>query len=612
MKELRNRPVRNLQLALKPLAVAVVAALAAIGDVQAVEIKTDNPDLSINWDNTVRYNVGVRTKKIGLVGNNPLYDEGEYSFDRGDVVTNRLDLLSEFDLVFQKSYGFRVSAAVWGDSAYHGKKVNRNPAIPAAAQTVGSYRGDQYSDYTKRYYAGPSGELLDAFVFATFNLGESPLSVKVGRHTEYWGESLLLLGAVHGISYSQMPIDAGKGYANPGAEAKELFRPLDNISSTLQVANNLSFSAQYFLAWDSYHYPEGGTFMGPADPAFYGPNQVQQIGIMPNGGVVTPKKRGDYGLAAHWSPEALDGTVGLYYRNITDKLLSMFSTTGQVPSATNPLGLQYQQFYGENIDLLGLSLSKNVAGVSIGAELSYRRNMVLYASPFALTPDTALRAYTAAFHSPAVAAAAVAALYPAANGTVTLKDNSYAARGNTIHMVVNAAGLISTTPVFDTASYLVEATYSRLDKITANANMYNGEGYNNCNKALLGGPFAALYKDKWDGCATKDALQLSLNFTPTWFQVLPGINLSAPLNYSRGIFGNAPVLLGGNEGSGTYSLGLSADAYQKYRFDLKYVGFFGKSKVGTLNGLPAVTSVNGLNTLLADRGALYLTFKTTF
>ena len=97
-------------------------------------------------------------------------------------------------------------------------------------------------------------------------------------------------------------------------------------------------------------------------------------------------------------------------------------------------------------------------------------------------------------------------------------------------------------------------------------------------------------------------------FTPTWFQVFPGVDLSAPMTYGVGLSGNAATVFGGNQGLGNYSVGLSADVYQKYRFDLKYIDYVGKYKD---NGT-AVTSTNGLTTFLRDRGMVSLTFKTTF
>jgi len=133
--------------------------------------------------------------------------------------------------------------------------------------------------------------------------------------------------------------------------------------------------------------------------------------------------------------------------------------------------------------------------------------------------------------------------------------------------------------------------------VRSGANLFNAIGYAPCNG-----------KDKWDGCTTKNYAGIGLGFTPNWFQVFPGVDLSAPVTYAIGLTGNAATVFGGNQGLGNYSIGVGADVQQKYRFDLKYIDFLGRYKD---NGT-AVTSVNGLNTYLKDRGFMSLTFKTTF
>jgi len=589
--------------ALRTSVAAVVMALGSMNAAQAMEFDTGNPDVDVRWDNTVRYNVGMRTNSRGEIANNPNYDEGEYRFDSGDTVTSRVDLLSELDVVYKKKYGFRISGAAWYDHAYRDGEAKRNPALVGPAFS-GSYVNDEYSDYTKKYYH-QGGELLDAFVFGTFDIGDMPLSAKYGRHTLYWGESLLLGGALHGVSYSQSPLDLAKGFATPGVEAKELFRPLESISGKIQVTNELSLAAQYFFDWEAYRFPEGGTFLGPIDPVFAGPDRVRTaVGLLPQHTVYSPDKNGDIALSARWSPEALDATLGFYYRNYTDKLLGLFITRDAALSPVgNPLRLQYGQYYAEDIDLYGVSLSKSIAGVSVGAELSYRKNTPLTGQFLGFTPGAMVGPL----------AGLLPALFPRGAAAVTLNDNSYQARGNTIHLVVNALGVVPSTFLFDTASYIVEGTYSRLDDVTDNHDMFFGEGYGVCNKALLDSPFAgvrAQYKDKWDGCATKDYYGIAFNFTPTWFQVLPGIDVSAPLSYSRGLEGNAALAFAGNERNGSYAVGIAADAFQKYRFDLKYVDYFGKTKENAAG--TTTISQNGFSTLLKDRGHIVATFKTTF
>ena len=594
--------------------------MVSSGVAHGFEVPTGDADWSVRWDNTVRYNIGWRVEgRDQAIGNSIIGDEGTYSFDRGDIVQNRLDLLTELDVVYKRMFGFRVSAAGWYDNAYDGHRPRGNPALvvpnlpasgpfPALRQALPnggqfvSYDDGEYSPYTKRYYAGPSGEILDAFAFANFDLGNVATGVKAGRHTLYWGESLLLGGHLHSVSYSQMPLDLQKGFSTPGSEAKELFRPLGNVSMNAQLTKDLSVAAQYFWEWETNRFPEGGTYLGPIDFVFNGPDRqlVPQPGLpIPGGpalaflnlardGNAEPKQHGDFGLAARWSPEWLDGTVGFYYRNYSDKIPQVLITSlnTSAPIYFNPstpvgrviaLNGTYRSIYVDDIDLLGISLSKNIGGVSVGAEASYRRNTPLLSQT----------------------------LGNAAGAQVT-EGNTPGPRGDTWHALVNAFGTLPKTPLFDTAVYQAELTYMHWSKVRSGGNLFQAVGQPNCVNRNLAAS---------DGCATKDYWGLAINFTPTWFQVFPGADLSMPITWSQGISGNAAVTFGGNEGLGNYSIGLALDYLLKYRFDLRYIDFYGDVKVNPaalFGGIPAVSSQNGFTALNKDRGAVYLTFKTTF
>jgi hypothetical protein len=550
-----------------PMALAVSMALLAAGNAMAFEFDTGNPDVTVRWDNTVRYNVATRMEgRNNTIGNTTLFDEGDYSFDKHDVVANRLDLLSELDVVYQKKYGFRVSAAGWVDGAYDSNS-KANPALPPITN---SYINRQYSDYTKRFYRGPSGEILDAFVFAGFDAGDVPVQLKAGRHTVFWGESLFLGGALHSVSYAQNPLDLQKGFATPGVEAKELFRPLSQLSGQAQLTDSLSVAAQYFLQWDSYRYPEGGTYLGPVDFAFNGPDRVfaPPLNVVSRANPLEPKNSGEWGLSSRWAPEALDGTIGLYYRNYADKLpQALITQVAPVP--------QYRLVYADNVDLFGISLAKNIGGVSVGAELSRRHNTPLYARILGVAPG------------------------------IPPQGDTNGPRGDTTHGLINFLGAIARTPLFDGASWAAEFTWAHWNKVSQGASLFSAEGFN-CSVTVAG---VVRPGTKKDGCATKNFYGMGLSFTPVWYQVMPGVDLSAPLTYARGLKGNAPTIFGGNEDNGNYSIGLGADVYQKYRFDLKYVGYFGR-----INdyGTGTVVSQNGFTSLLKDRGFLGLTFKTTF
>ncbi|HEY1092940.1 MAG TPA: DUF1302 family protein, partial [Burkholderiaceae bacterium] len=415
---------------------AAVLALFA-GAAGAVEISTSNPDLSIRFDNTLRLNYAQRIEAIdSKIGNSAIADEGTYSFNKGEAVAKRIDLLSEFDLVYKKHYGVRVSGTAWRDYAYDSAS-RTNPNAPY--NNIPSYAGKTYSPYVQRLYRGGSGEIMDAFVFGGFDLGEVPVQAKLGRHTVYWGESLLLGGNLHSVAYAQNPLDLQKGFATPGTEAKELFRPLNQLSLQAQVSETLSLQAQYMLQWESFRYPEGGTYLGPVDFAFRGPDRQfisAGLGFAANGGELAPKQRGEWGISARWSPDWLDGTLGFYVRDFADKMPQSLIT--QVA----PNNSRYNLVYADGIKLYGISLAKSVAGMSLGAEFSIRRNTPLSSQVLGIAPGLPAQGAT--------------------NGP----------RGDTQHALINLLGTAGKTGAWDSLVWMAEFTASKYTKVRSGANLF--------------------------------------------------------------------------------------------------------------------------------------------
>lgn len=618
-------------LKLKRSVVAVGMAFAAAGPASAFQIDTDNEDVQVRWDNTLRYNLAGRVQDqsstiTGSLNNN----DGDRNFKKNSIVSNRLDVLSEFDFVYRKDSGFRVSAAAWGDDAYN--HLDDHSAI-GSNHLVNGVPATGLSDTTKRYNRGVSGEWLDAFVFTKLDVGGSPLYLKAGQHTVFWGESLFMNGVIHGIAYAQSPLDIAKGLSIPGAEAKELFRPLNNISANFQATDTLSLAAQYYLDWKPFRYPEAGSYLGFSDAVMGGGESIYtSAGLLTRLDDNTPKNSGDFGLSARWSPESLDGTVGLYYRKFSDKIPQTVVDARGVSIDTNTLSqvgqAGYRLTYGDKIDLFGLSLSKQVAGVSLGAELSYRRNMPLSSTTVLLAnsdlisaangTNAALNAALAAqvasltatlmgppYNLPYTAALATAQaqvatavapaqarLAPFASAQTTLaQGDTGAARGDTMHAVFNLIGQVAKTPLFDSLDWKAELTWSTWLKVTQHEDLFLGRsGYNGIDRV------------------TKNAWTFAGTLEPKWYQVFPGVDLMLPLAYSTGLSGTSAVAQGGSKGAGSYSVGIAADIRNQYRFDLRYVGFFGKLDATD----PTAVVANDPQAYLKDRGMLVLNFKTTF
>src|SRR5207248_1527005 len=291
---------------------------------------------------------------------------------------------------------------------------------------------------------------------------------------------------------------------------------------------------------------------------------------------------GDWGLSSRWSPDWLDGTLGFYVRNATDILPQQMLTPGfaALPAAactgiggivvapgaciinknaTSVADLTqkgkygtYNLVYGDNIHMLGVTLSKSIYGVSVGAELSYRQNMPLSSDPVVVLP------------APLVSST------PGAIATTAVPQNGTpGALGSTMHGILNGIYLAPQTPLFDTATLQAELTWMQWLSVTQNEAVFKGRSN-----------YTAIDK------VSKNFVGLAINFTPTWFQVLPGVDVLAPISWSQGLSGNAAVLLGGNKGGGNYSVGVAADIYQKYRVGLKltgyYCGFSSNSTTGAL------------------------------
>jgi len=574
-------------------AVASIGVYAVAG---AFEIPTGNEDIQFRWDNTLRYTYGHR-----ISGQNPTLinsannDDGDRNFNVG-TISNRLDILSETDFVYKKDYGVRFSGALWYDQRY-GAGMD-NSSIGTSNHIVNGAPAPGMSDYAKRYYKGPSGELLDAFAFGKITIGDIPINLKVGRHTVYWGEAMFGNGGTHGISFAQSAIDISKGLGQPSLEVKELFRPRNQVSMQVQPTKDISIAANYYLQWEPNRVPESGTYLGFADPLGNGSESLAAGPFRAyNKGDIEPGQAKDFGVAVRWSPEWLAGTLGLYYRKFSDVNGQLNMRVGMVPPPgppapvfVGPVPTEYRWSYASGIDLYGISLSKQFAGISIGSELSYRHNMPLWSNANVIVtsipgapplPIPGQPVFPAKTDIPF-------ASYPSSGDTG-------GARGDTWHALVNFLYLFPKCALYDTATGIAEFTWSRLDHVTSHPEL------------LKWGNNTTSDVDR----ITKDFVGGQINFEPTWFQVLAGVDLSMPMTGFVGLVGNSAVTGGGTKNAGTYSVGFTADFFQKYKANLSYIGFFGP--MGTpdpstgepLNG-------NGPHTSLKDRNMITLTLKTSF
>jgi hypothetical protein len=547
--------------------IAASLLFAQMDYANAFQINVD-PDWEIHWDNTVQYNLGVRAQGInGGIGNNPTFSESEYKFkNAGDVVTNRLSDLSEFDAVYQNKYGIRLSASLWKDFAYGGG-VSNNPGNAATGlpyTSLNSYSGNQYSSYTERYYQ-QGAELLDAFVFSNFDLNGQPASIKVGRVTQFWGNALIF--GSQGINYGQNASDNIAGAASPGTQAKQLALPRAQVLFETQITNTTSVAAQYFAEYAASRFPEGGTYLGTAGFLFNGPNLLD--GSIPRGPDIKPDNgfHSDYGLKFTWSPAWLDGTMGFYFRNLTETTPWVLLGVNPATGATN-----YHLSYASNVKLYGFSLDKQIGTYSTALDVSYRQNTALNSGTGPLPSDP---------------------------------SGAQGARGNVLNVVGNVVAGLSRTPLWDTGSAFVELAGTQKINVTHNGALYTDTS----NSATC--PTGS----KWSGCSTNNSVAIAMQFDPQWLQVVPGIDLDMPMFVQYGIWGNTPSLGGTNQGALIYTLGLHAFVQQKYNITLAYNGYHAHTSGGITNfgaGGPGYYASGHGAYFYNDKGWVSLTLSAPF
>ena len=317
-------------------------------------------------------------------------DDGDLNFEKNDAFSLILKGVHDFQLS-KGDFGFLIRGKYWYDEELaNGKRPHGNSA--------NSYTPDQkLADSGFDSFAQASGiELLDAFVYGTFYLGESgaPLDIRLGRQVASWGESTFIQNGINSIN----PIDVS-AFRRPGAEIKEGLLPVSMVTISAGVTDALSFDLFYQIEWEKTVIDGCGTYFSTADVAATGCNFVtlrseppfsDQVN-MANGLFITrrpdvePSDSGQYGLSLRYFAEKLAGSeFGIYYMNYHSRIpyLGGFTSANEslgAPPGTpfipgNPLGGNPQYFaeFPEDIELYGVSFATNFWGFAVSGEVSHR------------------------------------------------------------------------------------------------------------------------------------------------------------------------------------------------------------------------------------------------
>lgn len=307
--------------------IAATAMMFAAGAANAVDFKFGEATLSV--DNTASVGVGVRTSKQQCYNVNTANggcgfangsatgvtfgvndDDGNVNTDQWDPYSTAIKLTTDFELKY-RNYGAFVRTKLFYDHWIYEELGTRNNRF-GSRPMVDAARGDD-----ARNFGGRGADILDAFVYTNFDVGNTPVSLRAGKQVINWGESLFIQG---GIS-SYLPVDVS-AIRTPGSELKEAYLPVPALYGSIGLPHNIQLEAFWQFGWEKTKLDACGTFFSGTDAACEGGAYVMNAGEYPTGPITIRRQASDegddtgtFGLAfkhyADWLGEGTD--LGLYF-----------------------------------------------------------------------------------------------------------------------------------------------------------------------------------------------------------------------------------------------------------------------------------------------------------
>ena len=534
---------------------ALAAAMGALPQAHALDADTGDSDLVVRWDNTLKYSNAFRLRgqQASLLSGDAFSantDDGNRNFDRG-LISNRIDWLSEFDLVYAKKYGMRVSAAGWYDSVYNRRNDNDSPA------TANRFSGPYNSfNPTTRTLHGRDAELRDAFVFGRFDVGDTRLNLRAGQHSLLWGESLFFGG--NAIAGAMAPVDVIKLATMPSMPFKEAIMPVPQVSAQWQLSPQVSVGAFYQFRWKANRLPAAGSYFSGLDFQPAGGEALLINGLphpLARAGDQEAKNRGQGGVQLRFTE--FDTDFGLYAVRFHDKNQQL--VTDIVPPG---FPSNYHLAYHEDITAYGASASRTFGDIQLAVEASLRRNQDL--------ASTGASDLSALFHAPAND-----------NG-----DNPAYGVGRTAHVNISTLWTLPASFLAREASLTAEAMWNRVLSVQKN-------------------PLAI------DPNSTRDAWALRAVLEPTYRQVLPGLDISVPIGIGWSPAGSRSRASGPGlpaDGGGDLTLGIKGSYLDVWRPSISYTHFYGRAGAMMTGATPAFS----YQQFMKDRDFIALSISRTF
>ncbi|MEH6650687.1 MAG: DUF1302 domain-containing protein [Motiliproteus sp.] len=562
-----------------------------------------NSNISIgsSWRMDERDPALISVLNGGTAPGNAVNDDGNLNFNKNDSFSKIIKGVHDLSLTYN-NMGVFLRGKYWYDTELKDESQHWGNG-PNGYSTATPLNDDGFNDYAK--FSGV--ELLDAFVYTNFDLGEMPATVRLGRQVVSWGESTFIQGGINAIN----PIDVA-AFRRPGAEIKEGLLPVNMLFGSLGVTDNLSAEAYYQLEWEETAIDGCGTYfstvdyiaqgcntltLGSAGPA-NDPDAVAAGLFVERGTDVEAKDEGQFGVALRYFAEELNSTeFGFYYMNYHSRLpVASGMTTGStqidntgvpfipgnMPFEQNPT---YFSEYLEDIELLGLSFATTAGEIALSGEVSHQKDLPLQINGADLV-GSILTAGTQMLpngEQNPMNAEVFPAYFGGSNTPAGTAINGYD-RFDVSQAQMTAIMFVDQVMAASRVTLIGELAFNHI------------HSFNNADEGgIRYGRASEFGQDGTDGFTTQDSFGYRARAIFSYPDAVAGINLSPSIALAHDVEGYSPVNTGFVEGRKAVSLGVRADYRNTYNANLSYTYYDG-----------------GDYDILKDRDFLSLSFGVSF
>ena len=237
------------RLARLPLAVSLASSLATpasavtfnIGEIEGSFDSSLSIGASWSTQNPNKDLIGVNNGGKGL---SQTSDDGHLNYKSGDAFSKIFKGIHDLELKYQDT-GVFLRGKYWYDFAVEDDNTDFKPISDSGRKSAAQ---------------GEGAELLDAFIYHKYTIGELPGNVRLGKQVVNWGESTFIQNGISVIN----PVDVS-AFRRPGSEIKEALVPVNMFYISQNLTDNLSAEGFYQLEWQQTVIDNCGTFFSQPD-----------------------------------------------------------------------------------------------------------------------------------------------------------------------------------------------------------------------------------------------------------------------------------------------------------------------------------------------------------